>query len=140
MSPPQDSLTQPIDPTMNSALQVQVLGQIRDNLALIHKKQERAGETLSDMRDRIVLLEARDERLERVEKAAERLDAKVETLLRDLAHREGASKVFVGIKGWWPVFLATIAAGASIFSAVYMGGRAAGVIGKAPDHATHQLP
>jgi len=121
-------------------MMLQVLGQVRDNLALIHKKQEHVGETLSDMRDRIVMLEARDERLERVEKAAERLDAKVERLLTDLAQREGASRVFVGIKGWWPVFLATAAAVCSVVSAIYLGGRAAGVIGKAPDHPIHQLP
>jgi len=121
-------------------MMLQVLGQMRDSLALIHKKQELVGETLSDMRDRVVMLEARDERIERVEKTAERLDAKVETLLTEKAKREGAGNVFVGIKGWLPVIIACAAAVASIAQFTYTTGRVAGVIGKAPDHPIHQLP
>jgi len=132
MSPPQDSLTrhEPADATMQ--MQLQVLGQIRDSLALMHKKQERISEDVSSINVRVVKLEERDERLERAERAVVALDSKIDVLMTDKSKREGASSVFVGIRGWTPVIIAIIAALCSVFSGLYLAGRATGVVQAPP--------
>lgn len=113
-------------------LQLQVLAQIRDSLTVIHRKQDGLDNKLTDVNVRVVRLEERDERLERAEKSIERLDGKVDTLLRDKDQRDGANNVFVGIRGWTPVVIAVIAALCSVLSGLYLAGRAGGVIGAPP--------
>lgn len=109
-------------------LQLQILGQIRDNLSAINRKQDAVDAKLDQVNVRVVRLEERDERLERAEKSIEKMDGKLDALLRDKDQRDGAGRVFVGIRGWTPVVIAILSALASIVTAIYVIGRAANVI------------
>lgn len=112
----------------NEELHTQILAQIRDNMALQGKMLSDQSRMLNEMHGRLIRVEERDERIERLEKSAEKSDAKLDALLRDKDQRDGANNVFVGIRGWTPVIIAIIAAIASIFSAIYLAGRATGVV------------
>lgn len=113
-------------------LQLQILGQIRDNLQGINRKQDVIEGKISGISERVVRLEERDERIERLEKSSERTEAKVDALLKDKDQRDGASGVFVGLRGWLPVVFASVAALAAIFSAIYTLGRVTGKIEPPP--------
>ena len=109
-------------------LQLQILGQIRDNLSAINRKQDAVDAKLDQVNVRVVRLEERDERLERAEKAIEKMDGKLDALLREKDQRDGAGQVFVCIRGWTPVVIAIVSAIASIVTGIYVLGRAANVI------------
>lgn len=113
---------------------LQVLAQIRDNLAAINRKQDVIGSKVDDAATRVARLEERSERVERIEKLVEKLETRVGSLLDDKAQRDGASTVFVGIRGWTPVVIAILSAIASIFTALYLSGRAAGVVSAPPGY------
>lgn len=117
--------------TTNEELHLQILTQIRDTL-------QQQGKTLYDVKDRVLILEARDERIARLESHIEKLTGITEALVSDKDQRDGASKVFVGVKGWTPVLIALGAAVASIFSAIYLAGRMTGVVAAPPVHVTPQ--
>jgi septal ring factor EnvC (AmiA/AmiB activator) len=134
----EDRLTR--SPGSADELQLQILGQIRDNLSAINRKQDSVDQKLDQVNVRVVRLEERDERLERAEKAIEKMDGKLDALLRDKDQRDGAGQVFVGIRGWAPVIIAIGAAVASIFSAVYLSGRATGVINPPSGYIAPQHP
>lgn len=126
-----------IDDARNSAglsLMDQVLLQIRDNLTAINRKQDTIGTQVQDMNARVIRLEEREERLERLEKLVEKQDGKIDVLLRDKDQRDGAGQVFVGIRGWTPVIIAILSAVASIATALYLSGRAAGVVPAPPGY------
>lgn len=143
MSPPDpsnmfDALTSPAQPG-SDALTLQILAQIRDSMSAILREQRETRSEVGDLKLRMVRIEERDRRLEDAEKALEKLDGKVDALLRDKDQREGAAKVFIGVKGWTPVILAIIAAASSIGTAVYMAGRATGFVGAPPVHVERKL-
>lgn len=123
----EDALRAPMPPN-SEALTVQILGQIRDNLSAINRKQDKIGEDVSAINIRVIKLEEQDARLKRAETSIEKLDEKVDTLLRDKDNRDGARTVFVGIRGWTPVIIAILSAIASIATALYLAGRQVGVI------------
>lgn len=122
----EDRLTR--SPGSVDELQLQILGQIRDNLSTINRKQDAIDAKVTSVSERVVRLEERDERLERAEKSIEKMDGKLDALLRDKDQRDGAGRVFVGIRGWTPVIIAILSALASIVTAIYVIGRAANVI------------
>ncbi len=122
----EDRLTR--NPGSVDELQLQILGQIRDNLSAINRKQDAVEAKLDQVNVRVVRLEERDERLERAEKSIEKMGGKLDALLRDKDQRDGAGQVFVGIRGWTPVIIAIISALASIVTGIYILGRAVNVI------------
>jgi len=128
-----DALTRPAGPS-SEALTVQILGQIRDNLSAINRKQDTIDGKVSDVVIRVVKLEEQDARLKRLEEADKAMDAKIDVLMRDKDQRAGASSVFVGVRGWTPVVIAILSAIASIATALYLTGRAAGVVPAPPGY------
>lgn len=122
--------------TTAEELQLQILGQIRDSLTVINRKQDALTGKVDDYALRVVRLEERNERIARLESMVAASDAKIDALLKDKDQRDGAQKVFVGFRGWLPVLIAIGAAVASIFSAIYLAGRATGVVDAPPVHVT----
>lgn len=93
-------------------LTVQILTQIRDNLAMIGKKQDGLGVDLQTVSERVVRLEERNERFSRLEVAISKEAGRVDALMRDKDKRDGA----VGLIDWvgkhWPfTAFAAVAAG-----------------------------
>jgi hypothetical protein len=132
----EDRLTR--HPGSADELQLQILGQIRDNLSAINRKQDTIDGKLDDVNIRVVRLEERDERLERAEKAIDKMSGKLDVLMRDKDERAGAGRVFVGIRGWTPIIIALVSAFASIATALYLSGRAAGVVPAPPGYIAPQ--
>lgn len=97
---------------------------------------------MRDTRERVIRLEERDQRVAAVETSLATLDARVDMLRKDKDRREGADnqtdRIFVGVRGWTPVVIAMIAALASIFSAIYLAGRATGVVNAPPSHSNEK--
>ena len=127
-------------PQSTDELHLQILAQIRDNLTLQGKLLTDQGKlltdqgrTIGDMNGRLIRVEERDTRVAELQDSYRALDAKVDALLRDKDERAGAKQVFVGIRGWIPVIIAIGAAIASIFSAIYLSGQAAGIISPPPN-------
>lgn len=93
------------DTDVRHELTVQILTQIRDNLALINKKQDAFGSDLHTVSERVVRLEERNERLGRAEVAIGALDAQVRLLIADKHKREGAIGLVEWIGKHWPFTL-----------------------------------
>jgi hypothetical protein len=128
------------EPMRGDTLTTHILAQIRDNLSAINKKQDKIAEDVTTVNIRVVKLEEQDARLKRLEEADKVQDAKIDVLMRDKDTRAGASTVFVGIRGWTPVVIAILSATASIFTALYLTGRAAGVVAAPPGYIAQKPP
>lgn len=83
-------------------LTVQILTQIRDNLALIGKKQDTFGTELHAVSERVVRLEERNERFTRLEAAIERAEGRLDVLMAEKLKREGAIGVVEWVSKHWP--------------------------------------
>jgi hypothetical protein len=88
--------------SLRDQLTVQILTQIRDNLDLIRKKQDSFSVEQHELSIRLTKLEERNERITRLESAFERVDGRVDVLMKDKDRRDGA----VGLASWlsrhWP--------------------------------------
>lgn len=72
------------------AMTVQILAQIRDSLSTIGREQSTIRETLTETRDRVIVLEQRDQRVATLESLVATLDTRVDILLKDKDRRDGA--------------------------------------------------
>ncbi len=108
------------DPTVvdaRSRLELQVLAQIRDNLTLIHREQrdmresmKSVDEKIGDARERIIRLEERDTRLNRVETDLERHREQLGALLKDKDNRDGAMRFGNWLLRYGPALVGIIVA------------------------------
>ena len=87
---------------VHAELTVQILTQIRDNMALINRKQDQIGTDVHVVSERVARLEERNERFARLESAIERDAGRIDALMRDKDRRDGAT----GLATWfwknWP--------------------------------------
>jgi hypothetical protein len=72
------------------AMTVQILAQIRDSLSTIGREQGTIRETLTETRDRVIVLEQRDQRVATLESLVATLDTRIDILLKDKDRRDGA--------------------------------------------------
>lgn len=75
----------------SEAMTVQILGQIRDSLAAINRKQDTISKDIGSASERIARLEERNERIERMERQMATIDGRVDVLLKDKDRRDGAA-------------------------------------------------
>lgn len=71
------------DGTDRSRLEIQVLAQIRDNLTALNTD-------VREVREKVIRLEERDQRVSALEQAIAKLDTRVDVLLKDKDRRDGA--------------------------------------------------
>ena len=89
-------------------LHLQILTQIRDNLTVQGKNLAELGKTAVDMQGRLIRLEERDHRITQMEKQFEKLDARVDVLLKDKDRRDGAISAWTWLLKNWPSIIAML--------------------------------
>jgi hypothetical protein len=107
---------------------LQVLAQIRDSLTALTRDVRSANEATSDVRERVIRLEENNRRLDEVEADLKAMDVKVGILMRDKDNRDGA----VGFLSKVPTWLSFVIALCSALTAIYLAGRAAGIVPAPP--------
>jgi hypothetical protein len=107
---------------------LQVLAQIRDSLSALSRDVRSAREDTAEVRDRVIRLEERDKRLTDVEANVKALDARVDVLLKEKDRRDGAVSFISKVPAWLSFLIAL----GSVFSALYLAGRAAGIVPAPP--------
>lgn len=107
---------------------LQVLAQIRDSLSAHSRDFRSVTEGIADVRDRVIRLEERDKRLTDVEADVKSMDLKVDALLKDKDRRDGATSFISRVPAWLSFLIAL----GSVFSALYLAGRAAGIVPAPP--------
>jgi hypothetical protein len=107
---------------------LQVLAQIRDSLTALTRDVRSANEATSDVRERVIRLEENNRRLDDVEADLKAVDVKVGILMRDKDNRDGAGRFLSKVPTW----LSFVIALCSALTAIYLAGRAAGIVPAPP--------
>lgn len=93
----------------HSVLELQVLAQIRDSLAVLMRDARTTSDTIADVRERVVRLEEREGRLAAVEQTVAKLGGKIDILTQDKDRRDGASSLAAWLFKNWPGVLGLLA-------------------------------
>ena len=133
---PNSQLEDALNPRMagsTEGMTLQVLAQIRDSLAAQGRDMRAVGESISDVRERVIRLEERDKRLADLEADVKATDAKVSVLMTEKANRDGANRFIRTVPNWLPFLIAL----GSVFSAIYLFGRQVGFVPAPPAAPAH---
>lgn len=76
-------MSEPVNAADRSLLELQVLAQIRDSLTTLNTD-------VREVREKVIRLEERDQRVSSLEQTIAKLDTRVDVLLKDKDRRDGA--------------------------------------------------
>lgn len=117
-------------PERDTRFQYEIIKDVSASIRRLADSMSEMQRTQVTMLERLAALEANkvSESVAALAVELKTLDDRVDTLFRDKDRRDGAIGLIGGIRSWWPALIGI----ASLFSALWLAGRSAGLIPAPP--------